>query len=213
LTQRFVIHPSHPQLRLLRQAAELMRAGAVVALPTDACYVLACSLDNADSVARMRAIRQLDDKHLLTLMCRDLSELASYAQIDNWQFRFLKEWTPGAYTFILPATRKVPRKIWHPSRKTIGLRVPGSTLIDALLGELSGPVLCTSLIMPQHDQPLQDPDEIVQLLNRRIELVIDVGAQGLRPTTVIDLTGSEPLVQRIGVGDVRNMTHASGTDP
>jgi tRNA threonylcarbamoyl adenosine modification protein (Sua5/YciO/YrdC/YwlC family) len=209
VTQKFVVHASHPQLRLLRQAAELLRAGAVVALPTDACYVLACSLDDSDSVLRMRAMRNLDDKHLLTLMCRDLSELASYAQIDNWQFRFLKEWTPGAYTFILPATRKVPRKIWHPSRKTIGLRVPGTALIDALLAELAGPLLCTSLILPGQDEPLQDADEIVRALNRRIELVIDVGGQGLQPTTLIDMTGGEPMVQRIGVGDVRGMTHVA----
>ncbi len=206
MTQKFVVHASNPQIRLLRQAAELLRSGAVIALPTDACYVLACSLDNMDSVVRMRALRNLDDKHLLTLMCRDLSELALYAQVDNWQFRFLKEWTPGAYTFILPSTRKVPRRMGHPSRKTIGMRVPDCALIDGLLAELSGPLLCTSLILPGDDQPLQDPDEIVAALNRRVELVIDVGSQGLLPTTVIDLTGDEPLVKRIGIGDVRGMT-------
>ena len=197
-------------MRLLRQAADLLRIGAVIALPTDACYVLACGLDHPDSVARMRALRNLDDKHLLTLMCRDLSELASFAQVDNWQFRFLKEWTPGAYTFILPATRKVPRRIWHPSRKTIGMRVPANPLIDGLLTELSGPLLCTSLILPGQDEPLQNADEIAAALNRRIELVIDAGAQGLQATTVIDLTGDEPVVQRVGVGDISRMTHNAG---
>lgn len=188
----------------------MLRSGAVIALPTDACYVLACSLDHPDSVVRMRALRNLDDKHLLTLMCRDLSELASFAQVDNWQFRFLKEWTPGAYTFILPATRKVPRRIWHPSRKTIGMRVPATALIDGLLTELSGPLLCTSLILPGQDEPLQHADEIAAALNRRIELVIDTGAQGLVATTVIDLTGLEPVVQRIGIGDISRMTHNAG---
>lgn len=210
MTQRFVVHPTHPQGRLLRQAAELLRDGAVIALPTDACYVLACSLDVHDAVQRMRAIRLLDDRHLLTLMCRDLSELANYAQVDNRQFRFLKEWTPGAYTWILPATKQVPRRVWHPSRKTIGLRVPRSQVTDGLLAELAVPLLCTSLILPGREDPLQDPDEIEQALNRRIELVIDAGIQGLRPTTVIDLTGDEPLVQRIGVGDIEAMTHRIG---
>lgn len=206
MTQRFTVHPSHPQGRLLRQAADLLRKGGLLALPTDACYVLAVSLDSADAVVRMRAIRELDDRHLLTLMCRDLSQLASYAQVDNRQFRFLKEWTPGAYTWILPATKEVPRRVWHPSRKTIGLRVPNSPLLDGLLAELGGPLLCTTLILPGDDDPLQDPDQIEERLARRIDLVIDCGSQPLVPTTVIDLTGETPLVQRVGAGDVAGMT-------
>lgn len=190
----------------MRQAAEMLRKGAVIALPTDACYVLACCLEDFAAVQRMRAIRQLDDRHLLTLMCRDLSQLALYAQVDNRQYRFLKEWTPGAYTWILPATKEVPRRVWHPSRKTIGLRVPASMLIDGLLLELEAPLLCTSLILPGHEDPLHEPDEILAALARRIDLVIDMGGQPLEPTTVIDLTGDEPLVQRVGRGDVSGMT-------
>lgn len=206
MTQRFVLHPTHPQGRLLRQSAEMLRKGAVIALPTDACYVLACSLENFDAVQRMRSIRQLDERHLLTLMCRDLSQLALYAKVDNRQYRFLKEWTPGAYTWILPATKEVPRRVWHPSRKTIGLRVPDSLLIDGLLLELDRPLLCTSLVMPGKDDPMHEPDEIFEALARRIDLVIDMGGQPLEPTTVIDLTGDEPLVQRLGRGDVSGMT-------
>lgn len=206
MTQRFVLHPTHPQGRLLRQAAEMLHKGAVIALPTDACYVLACSLDDFAAVQRMRAIRELDERHLLTLMCRDLSQLALYAQVDNRQYRFLKEWTPGAYTWILPATKEVPRRVWHPSRKTIGLRVPDAAHIDGLLRELDRPLLCTSLIMPGQDDPLHEADEILEVLARRIDLVIDMGGQPLAPTTVIDLTGDEPLVQRVGCGDVSGMT-------
>lgn len=206
MTQRFVVHPTNPQGRLLRQAAELLRQGALVAMPTDACYVLAAFLESSQAVARMRAIRELDDRHLLTLMCRDLSQLASYARVDNRQFRFLKEWTPGAYTWILPATKEVPRRVWHPSRKTIGLRVPASALVDGLIAELDSPLLCTTLIMPGESDPLQDPDEVMARLDKRIELVIDCGHQPLVPTTVIDMTGDEPSVQRVGAGNVVGMT-------
>ncbi len=206
MAQRFTVHPTHPQPRLLRQAADILRRGGIAALPTDACYVLACHLDDKQSVDRLRAIRELDERHLLTLMCRDLSELATYAQVDNRQYRFLKDWTPGAYTFVLDATKEVPRRLWHPSRKTIGLRVPDSALVRGLLEALGEPVLCTTLVLPGDTDPLNDPDEIERRLGRRIELLVDAGGQGMVPTTVIDLTGEAPVILRVGVGDVQGMT-------
>jgi tRNA threonylcarbamoyl adenosine modification protein (Sua5/YciO/YrdC/YwlC family) len=208
MTQRFTIHPTHPQQRLLGQAADVVRKGGLVALPTDACYVLACHLGDRHAADRLRAVRRLDDKHLLTLMCRDLSELATYAQVDNRQYRFLKEWTPGAYTFVLNATREVPRRLSHPSRKTIGLRVPGSAVAQGLLEALGEPLLCTTLILPDDEDPQNEADEIIRLLNKRIELVLDAGGQGYVPTTVIDLTGGEPVVQRVGCGSVAGMVAA-----
>jgi tRNA threonylcarbamoyl adenosine modification protein (Sua5/YciO/YrdC/YwlC family) len=206
MTQRFEIHPTHPQRRLVQQAAAILRGGGVIAMPTDACYVLACTVEDKTAVDRMRAIRGIDEKHLLTLMCRDLSELAVYAQVDNRQFRFLKDWTPGAYTFVLNATREVPRRLWHPSRKTVGLRVPDSAIVAELLAEHGAPVLCTSLVLPGDDLPLSDPDDVASRLARRIELVIAGGAAGLEPTTVIDLTGERPEVTRAGRGPTDRMT-------
>lgn len=206
MTQRFELHPDNPQQRLLRQAAQILRDGGLVAMPTDACYVLACHLGDRQAVDRLRAIRGLDDKHLLTLMCRDLSELAVYAHVDNRQYRFLKEWTPGPYTFVLNATKETPRRLWHPSRKTIGLRVPDSPLVLGLLEAHGEPVLSASLIMPNEREPLHEAAEIVERLARRIELVLDTGGQSFVPTTVIDLTGEEPLVTRIGRGKVEGMT-------
>ena len=208
MTLRFAVHPTDPQPRLLKQAAGILREGGLAALPTDACYVLACHLDDKQAVDRLRAMRGLDDKHLLTLMCRDLSELSIYAQVDNRQYRFLREWTPGAYTFVLNATKEVPRRLWHPSRKTIGLRVPDSPIVLGLLAALEEPVLCTSLILPGQTDPLHEADEIIDAMTGRLELVIDAGGQGFVPTTVIDLTGSEPVIQRVGCGDVRGMIAA-----
>ena len=205
MTQRFELHPTTPQVRLLRQAAGILREGGVIALPTDACYVLACPLGDRHAVERLRAIRHLDDKHLLTLMCRDLSELAVYARVGNTQYRFLKEWTPGPYTLVLNATKETPRRLWHPSRKTIGLRVPDSAIVQGLLGELGEPVLCASLILPGDSDPMNDADQILERLDRRLELVLDAGGQPFIPTTVIDLTGDEPVVVRIGIGDVEGM--------
>lgn len=202
MTQRFVVHPTSPQLRLLRQAAQLLGEGGLVAFPTDACYVLGCRLDDKDAVARLRAVRAIGERHLLTLMCRDLSQLATYAQVDNRQYRFLREWTPGPYTFVLPATREVPRRLWHPSRKTIGLRVPASPVAAGLLEAHGAPLISTSLILPGDDEPLRDADEILRRLARRIEAVIDAGGQGFEPTTVVDLTGTEPVVIRLGCGPI-----------
>lgn len=194
----------------MQQAADRMKDGALVALQTDACYVLACHIGDKSALDRMRQIRSIDAKHLLTLMCRDLSELSQYAQVDNRQYRFLKEWTPGAYTFILPATREVPRRLLHPSRKTVGLRVPDSTIAQALLEALGEPVLCSTLILPGQDQPMTDPDEIEERLTRQIDLLIDGGAGRLEPTTVIDMTNSEPMVIRVGSGPIDKMTAVGG---
>lgn len=208
MTQRFEVHPTHPQKRLIQQAAAILARGGLVVLPTDACYVLACPLDDKAAVERMRALRGIDERHLLTLICRDLKELALYAQVDNHQYRFLREWTPGAYTFVLPATKEVPRRLWHPSRKTVGLRVPDHPVVAALLAEHGHPVLATSLILPGDEEPISEPDEACERLARRVELVIDAGAQGYAPTTVIDMTGDEPVVVRAGRGPIERMTGA-----
>jgi len=205
MTQRFTLHPTTPQLRLLRQAAEILGSGGVIALPTDACYVLACRLGDKAAVDRLRTLRGLDERHLLTLICRDLSELSTYAKVDSRQYRFLKEWTPGPYTFVLDATKEVPRRLWHPSRRTIGLRVPASAVARGLLEAHGEPVLCSSLILPGEDDPLTDADDILARLDRRIELVLDAGGQGFVPTTVVDLTGEQPLIVRLGCGSIEGM--------
>ncbi|MBE0600080.1 MAG: threonylcarbamoyl-AMP synthase [Burkholderiaceae bacterium] len=205
MTQRFHIHPDSPQPRLLRGVADVLAGGGLVALPTDACYVLACRLDDKAAVDRVRAIRALDERHLLTLMCCDLSQLSIYAQVDNRQYRFLKGWTPGPYTFILPATRETPRRLWHPSRRTIGLRVPDSAIVSGVLEALGSPVISTSLALPGDDEPLRDPDEICERLARRIDLVVDAGSQSYVPTTVVDVTGETPVVIRVAAGSIAGM--------
>ena len=202
MTQFFHIHPDNPQQRLVRQAAEMIHGGGIVALPTDSSYALVCHLDDKGAVDRLRRIRGVDDKHHLTLLCRDLSEIATYARVDNRQYRLLKAATPGPYTFILEATREVPRRLSHPSRKTIGLRVPEHAIAQALLEELGQPLLGTTLILPDDEAPLNDPEEIRDALQKRVELVIDGGGCSLLPTTVVDLTGEAPVVLREGRGDV-----------
>lgn len=201
MSQFFQIHPDNPQARLIVQAAEIVRKGGIVALPTDSCYALVCHLDDKDAVMRLRRIRNVDDKHHLTLLCRDLSEIANYARVDNQQYRMLKAATPGPYTFILEATKEVPRRVSHPSRKTIGLRVPENAIAQALLSELAQPLLGTTLILPDEDQPLTDPDEVRERLAKLVDLVIDGGACSLEPTTVIDMTGAQPELRRQGRGD------------
>ncbi|HEY0844340.1 MAG TPA: L-threonylcarbamoyladenylate synthase [Noviherbaspirillum sp.] len=201
MSQFFQIHPDNPQLRLIKQAAQIIHGGDIVALPTDSCYALVCHLDDKAAVDRLRRIRNVDEKHHLTLLCRDLSEIAQYARVDNRQYRMLKAATPGPYTFILEATKEVPRRLSHPSRKTIGLRVPENPVALALLEELGQPLLGTTLILPGDDQPLTDPDEVRERLAKQVDLVIDGGACGLEPTTVIDLTGGEPELLRLGRGD------------
>jgi tRNA threonylcarbamoyl adenosine modification protein (Sua5/YciO/YrdC/YwlC family) len=201
MSQFFQIHPDNPQLRLIKQAVQIIDQGGIVALPTDSCYALVCHLDDKDAVMRLRRIRGVDEKHHLTLLCRDLSEIAQYAKVDNRQFRLLKAATPGAYTVILEATKEVPRRLSHPSRKTIGLRVPENRIAHALLEELGQPLLGTTLILPNEDEPLTDPEIIRQRLEKQVDLVIDGGACSLVPTTVIDMTDDEPLLIRQGRGD------------
>ena len=205
MTQRFELHPDNPQPRLLRQAAEILRKGGVVVMPTDASPVLACRVGERDALTRIHAIRGLDDKHLMTLICRDLSELSLYAQVNTAQFRFVREWTPGPYTFVLPATREVPRRLMHPSRRSIGLRVPASDLVSGLIAALGEPLLGTTLQLPGDETPIADADEAFARLTRRVDLLIECGVFGSEPTTVIDLTGDAPLITRIGKGEMGGM--------
>lgn len=202
MAQFFNIHPDNPNIRLIRQAAEMLRDGAVIVYPTDSGYALGCHLGDKDAVTRVRQIRGLDEQHHLTLVCRDLSELANYARVDNVQFRLLKNNTPGAYTFILQATKEVPRRLQHPKRSTVGVRIPDHPVTLALLQELGEPLLSTTLILPDEPFPLTDIDEIREQLEHRVELVIEGGAVGIEPTTVIDLTGATPQLLRAGRGDV-----------
>jgi tRNA threonylcarbamoyl adenosine modification protein (Sua5/YciO/YrdC/YwlC family) len=205
MAQFFSIHPDNPQPRLIKQAAEMLRDGAVIVYPTDSGYALGCHLDDKDAVARIRQIRGLDEKHLMTLMCRDLSELARYARVDNTQFRLLKNNTPGSYTFILDATKEVPRRLQHPKRSTVGLRIPDHPIALALLEELGEPLLSSTLILPDAHQPLTDVDEIRERLECLVELVIEGGTVGIEPSTVIDLTGPVPVLLRRGKGEVSHL--------
>lgn len=201
MTQFFQVHPLNPQLRLIKQAAQIIHGGGIVALPTDSCYALVCHLDDKAAVEKLRRIRGIDEKHHLTLLCRDLSEIGQYARVDNKVFRLLKATTPGPYTFILEATREVPRRLSHPSRKTIGLRVPQNPIVEMLLAELQQPLLGTTLILPGDDEPMTDPEAVRERLEKQVELVIDGGACSFEPTTVVDLTGDEPELVRAGRGD------------
>jgi tRNA threonylcarbamoyl adenosine modification protein (Sua5/YciO/YrdC/YwlC family) len=206
MAQYFDVHPDNPQARLLKQAVALLERGGIVAVPTDSSYALACHLDDKTAVDRLRQIRGVDEKHHLTLLCRDLSELANYARVDNRQYRLLKSATPGAYTFILEATREVPRRVSHPQRKTIGLRVPDHRVLQELLALHGGPLLATTLIPPHETLPLNDAHEIRDRFEHQIAGVIDAGACPSEPTTVIDLTpmgtGGEAVVVRRGRGDL-----------
>jgi tRNA threonylcarbamoyl adenosine modification protein (Sua5/YciO/YrdC/YwlC family) len=202
MAQFFTIHPDNPQPRLIKQAAAMVRNGAVIAYPTDSCYALGCHLGDKDAVARIRRIRGLDENHFMTLMCRDLSELAHYARVDNVQFRLLKNNTPGSYTFILDATKEVPRRLQHPKRNAVGIRIPDHPVALALLEELGEPLLSSTLILPGEEQALNDAEEIRSHLDQQLDLILDGGATGLESTTVIDLTGDTPVLMRRGKGDV-----------
>ena len=201
MSQFFQIHPDNPQQRLIKQAAQTIHGGGIVALPTDSCHPLVRHLDDQSAVERLRRIRGIDEKHHRTLLCRDLSEIGVYARVDNRQFRLLKAATPGPFTFILEATKCVPRRLSHPSRKTIGLRVPENAIVQALLEELQQPLLGTTLILPGDEDTLTDADHIRERLEKQIELIVDGGACSLEPTTVIDLSGTEPELVRQGRGD------------
>ncbi len=205
MAQYFEVHPDNPQTRLLKQAVSLLEKGGIVAVPTDSSYALVCHLDDKAAVDNLRRIRGVDDKHHLTLLCRDLSELASYARVDNAQYRLLKSATPGPYTFILEASKEVPRRVSHPSRKTIGLRVPDHTALQALLAMHEGALLATTLIAPGDNHPMNDANEIRERFEKVIAGVIAAGACAQEPTTVIDLTGSEPQLIRQGRGDLARL--------
>jgi tRNA threonylcarbamoyl adenosine modification protein (Sua5/YciO/YrdC/YwlC family) len=202
MAQFFAIHPDNPQARLIKQAAAMVREGAVIVYPTDSCYALGCHLGDKEAMQRLRQIRGVDENHHFTLVCRDLSEISHYARMGNVQFRQIKNNTPGSYTFILQATKEVPRRLQHPKRSTIGIRIPDNAVALALLQELDEPLLSTTLIMPGDDRPLNDAEEIRERLDRQVDLVMDGGAVGLEPTTVIDLTDEAPVLVRQGKGDV-----------
>lgn len=200
MAQFFSIHPETPQPRLIKQAVEIIRAGGLVVYPTDSCYALGCQLDDKAAMERIRCIRQLNEKHHFTLACRDLSELGSYARVDNQVFRLLKSTTPGPYTFILLATKEVPRRLWHPKKSTIGLRVPKHPVALALLEELGEPMLSSSLLMPDEEHPMSDAWEIRDRLENSVDLIIEGGYCGMDPTTVIDLSEGAPVLVRQGQG-------------
>lgn len=202
MSQYFEVHPDNPQPRLLRQAAQILQQGGVAAIPTDSSYALVCQLDDKSAVEQLRRIREVDEKHHLTLLCRDLSELASYARVDNKQYRLLKLGTPGPFTFILEATKEVPRRVSHPSRRTIGLRVPDHKVTQALLEAHGAPLLATTLIPAGETDPMNDPEEIRERYQKLVQAVVDAGACPMEPTTVVDLTDeSEPKLVRLGQGD------------
>jgi tRNA threonylcarbamoyl adenosine modification protein (Sua5/YciO/YrdC/YwlC family) len=201
VAQLFSLHPQNPQPRLLKQAVDLLRAGGILALPTDTSYALVCQLDDKAAAEALRRIRALDDKRLLALICRDLSELGAYARVDNAQFRLLKLGTPGPFTFIMEASKEVPRRLSHPKRKTIGLRVPDHKVAQALLALYGAPLLATTLILPEATEPLNDAAEIADQLSHQIAGVLEAGACPGRVSTVVDLTGGIPQVVRQGLGD------------
>ena len=201
MAQFFDIHPDNPQPRLIRRAADILLEGGVIIYPTDSSYALGCQIGEKDAMERIRRIRHLDDMHNFTLVCRDLSEITTYAKIDNQAFRLLNSMTPGAYTFIFEGTKQVPRRLMHPRRKTIGIRVPDNIICHELLGTLDQPILSTTLMLPGDDQPLTDPYEMRDLLGHQVDLIIDGGFCGLEPTTMVDMSGEAPLVTRVGKGD------------
>jgi tRNA threonylcarbamoyl adenosine modification protein (Sua5/YciO/YrdC/YwlC family) len=209
MAQYFRIHPTHPQPRLVKQAAAIVRAGGLIAYPTDSCYALGCHLGDARALARLRRARGMDEKHHLTLMCRDLSELATFAIVDNAQYRLLRAATPGSFTFILRGTREVPRRLMHPRRRTIGVRVPDHPVALALLEALGEPMLSATLQLPGDAAPLDDPADIRARLEHELDLVIDSGSCGIEPTTVVDLSGAEPAILRRGKGAERLLKFAA----
>jgi|TARA_B110000093_G_C12912973_1_gene385602 tRNA threonylcarbamoyl adenosine modification protein (Sua5/YciO/YrdC/YwlC family) len=202
VSQFYQIHPENPQARLIRNAVDIIHNGGVLVYPTDSGYALGCHIGDKTALDRIRRIRKLDDKHNFTLVCRDLSEIATYAKVNNTSYRLLRHTTPGAYTFILQATSEVPRRLMHPKRKTVGLRVPDNAIAAALLADLGEPLMSVTLIMPGDEFPLTDPYDIRETLEHEVDLVIDGGYCGMEPTTVVDLADDRPVILRAGKGDV-----------
>ncbi|WLQ14858.1 L-threonylcarbamoyladenylate synthase [Hahella aquimaris] len=202
MSQFFQIHQDNPQARLVRQAVEIIHSGGVIVYPTDSGYALGCAIGDKSAADRIKGIRRLDDKHNFTLVCRDLSDISTYAKVDNSTYRLLKNHTPGAYTFILTATSEVPRRLLHPKRRQIGIRVPDNRIAQALLEELGEPLMSSTLIMPGEDMPMTDPYEIRQMLEHAVDLIIDGGFCGMEPTSVVDLTDDTPVILREGAGDI-----------
>lgn len=202
MSQYFAIHSENPQLRLVRRAVELLDQGGLIVYPTDSCYALGCRIGNKLAMERIQRLRRTDRDHNFTLVCRDLAEIATYARVDNSQYRLLKSLTPGPYTFILRATHEVPRRLQHAKRRTIGIRVPDHRVTQALLGELGEPMMSSTLILPGEPIPMTDPQEIVSVLGKQVDLVIDAGPCGHEPTTVLDLGGDLPEILRRGRGSV-----------
>ena len=200
MNQYFVIHASHPQQRLLRRAADIVQSGGLVVYPTDTTYALGCHLGDKASLDRIRLVRRLDKQHHFTLTCRDLSEVSTYARVDNANYRVLRRLTPGPFTFLLPASREVPRRLVHPRRRTIGLRVPGNAIARGLLEALGQPMMTTTMRLPGHDTALTNADDIRERLETTVDLIVDGGHCGVVPTTVVDLTEEQPLVTRQGLG-------------
>jgi len=201
MSQFFHIHPDNPQKRLIVQACDIIRKGGLVVYPTDSGYALGCHIGDKGAMDKIRRIRQLDDEHNFTLVCRDLSELSTYAKVNNSVFRAIKANTPGAYTFVLPATKEVPRRLQHAKRKTIGLRIPNNMIALALLEELNEPLMSSTMILPGEELPMTDPEDIMERIGKQVDLIIDGGAGGAVPTTVIEFIDDMPEVVRVGLGD------------
>jgi tRNA threonylcarbamoyl adenosine modification protein (Sua5/YciO/YrdC/YwlC family) len=201
MARYFDVHPDNPQTRSITQVADLVREGGLIAYPTDSCFALGCAIGNAEGLRRIREIRHLDDKHHFTLVCHDFAQLGHFVHVSNAMFRSVKASTPGSYTFILPATKEVPRRLLHPKKLTVGVRIPRHTVVQALLEELGEPLLSSTLLLPGEDEPMTNGWEIKERLDHQVDAVIDSGDCGLDPTTVIDLSGTEPEVVRVGAGD------------
>ena len=209
MSQFFAIHPTHPETRLIKRAVDIVRKGGVIAYPTDSCYAIGCHIGDKHAMERIRRIRGVDERHHFTLVCRDLSDIGTFAKVDNAQYRLLKSHTPGTYTFILDATRELPRRLAHPKRATVGVRVPEHPVTHALLTELNEPLLSSTLMLPGDVDPLNDAETIRAKLEHQLDLILDGGACGIEPTTVIDLSGSAPTLIRRGKGDIASFGFAA----